>query len=262
MDVIQIQDLINKIGEFNKNTDLKEYFENGEEILTIQLETIEESYNTLNQKLLIQLKENSDIELLQIFIDLVDTNGVVLQELYVKYRIKLSESNNTNPVYTKSIPIVCGIIDHKLDYLTNIKKDLHTKIAFFKYKTSTDFNLDSDSTTTLNQNQEFSTASRATFNLSKKESLMLLYVLEEVSLLKFENTTHRKSFIEQNFNFTEVRNNESHGKSFPMTGIQSEYSKFNSNDTNELKSNNKTLEIISKKLNHIIENFEFTKRPK
>ena len=261
MNVIQIQDLINKIGEFNKNSDLKEYYEDGEEMLESQLKIIEDSHTELNHKLLIQLKEKSDVELLQKFINLIDKNGADLHILYKKYRIKLAESkkpNKSNAIYSVSVPIVCKLIDTKLDVLTNLKQDLITKIANFDYIISTDFDYNTFSGS--NQKHEKETAVRATFNLSKKESLMLLYILEEINLLKFDNNAQRKNFIEQNFNFTEVRNNEFYGKSFPMTGIQSEYSKFNSNDREELKSNNKTLENISKKLITIMEEFKFEKK--
>lgn len=262
MNVIHIQDLINIIGGFNKNTDLKEYSDGGEEMLESQLKIIQDSNEELNYKLLIQLKEKSDVELLQKFIKLIDTNGADLHKLYHKYRKKLSELNNSNPIYAKAVPIVCNIIDLKLDVLTNLKRDLILKIANFEYRISTDFDYNSNELLEMNQKQQKEITDRATFNLSKKESLMFLYILEEVNLLKFENTTQRKSFIEQNFNFTEVRNNEFYGKSFPMTGIQSEYSKFNSDNKDEIKSNNKTLENISKKLTTIIEEFEFIKKAK
>ncbi|MFV8343611.1 hypothetical protein [Flavobacterium sp. XS2P39] len=261
MNVIQIQDLINKIGEFNKNSDLKEYYEDGEEILESQLKIIEDSHTELNHKLLIQLKEKSDVELLQKFINLIDENGADLHILYNKYRIKLAESkkpNKSNPIYSESVPIVCKLIDSKLDVLTNLKQDLITKIANFDYIISTDFDYNTFSES--NQKHEKETAGRATFNLSKKESLMLLYILEEANLLKFEDKTQRKTFIEQSFSFTGVRNNEAYGKSFPITDIKSEYSKFNSKDRDELKSNNKTLENLSKKLITIMEEFKFEKK--
>jgi len=266
MNVIQIQDLINKIGGFNKNIDLQKYFNDGDEILKSELEIIEESKNELDYKLLIQLKEKSDVELLELFISFINDNGEALEDIYHKYRIRLSESNNSNPVYTKSIPIICQLIDVKLDVLISIKNDLQSKIKYFNYRVSSDFESKSNSSFlsefTSNQNEEKGTTGRATFNLSKKESLMLLYILEEVNFLKFDNNAQRKSFIEQNFNFTEVRNNEFYGKSFPMTGIQSEYSKFNSNDRDELKSNNKTFESLSKRMSSIFETFEFTKKEK
>ncbi|MGL2999434.1 hypothetical protein [Flavobacterium sp. RSSB_23] len=258
MNVIQIQDLINKIGEFNQSNVLKEYSDGGEELLESQLKIIQDSNDELNYKILIQLKEKCDVELLQKFINLINTNGENLINLYHQYRRKLAESNNSNPIYIESIPIICKLIDAKLDVLTNLKSDLILKIANFDYRINTDFDYNTFSES--NQKQEKETAVRATFNLSKRESLMLLYILEEINLLKFDNNAQRKNFIEQNFNFTEVRNNESYGKSFPITDIKSEYSRFNSIDKDELKSNNKTLENLSKKLITIIDEFKFEKK--
>lgn len=256
MNVIQIQDLINKIGEFNKNSDLKEYYEDGEEILESQLKIIEDSHTELNHKLLIQLKEKSDVELLQKFINLIDENGADLHILYNKYRIKLAESkkpNKSNPIYSKSVPIVCKLIDSKLDVLTNLKQDLITKIANFDYIISTDFDYNTFSES--NQKQEKETAGRATFNLSKKEAIMLVYILEKTDLLKFESEEQIPKFIEKNFCFTEIRDNADKGKSIHMKDVRSEISKLRGGQHSE--SNNKILEKLLNKLNETIHLFEF-----
>lgn len=259
MNATQIQDLINKIGEFNPNLNLQYFVDENEEILISEFAKIEELGNELNQKLVVQLRENSDAELLQKFIDNINQNEKNLEEYYHKFRIKLSESNESETINIKSIPNVCKLIDKKLDYLTNLEIDLQNKIIFLGYRVNTDFE-NSPNSSIFNQNKECLITERATFNLSKKESLMLLYVLEEVNLLKFENNTHKINFIEQNFNFTEVRNNEFIGKPFPMKGTNSEYSKFRSDDRNEIKSNNKTLDSLFKRFSDIIDSFEFKKK--
>lgn len=260
MNVIQIQDLINKIGEFNPNLDLKHYCDEGEEILITEFAKIEELENELNQKLVLQLREKCDVVLLQNFIDVINQNGKALGEYYHIFRIKFSKSIESETINIKSIPIVCRLIDKKLEYLSNIKIELQNKIIFLDYRVKGDFESFSNSSSTITQNQEYGIVERATFNLSKKESLMLLFLLEEEKLLKFENNTHRRNFIEQNFNFTEVRNNESYGKTFPMAGTISEYSKFRSDNRDEIKSNNKTLDSLFKRFNDIIETFEFKKK--
>lgn len=259
MNAVQIQDLINKIGEFNPNLNLQYFVDENEEILITEFAKIEELGNELNEKLVVQLRENSDADLLQKFIDNVNLNGKNLEEYYHKFRIILSNSNESDIINIKSIPNVCNLIDKKLEYLTNLKIDLQNKIIFLGYRVNSDFKNSPDSSI-FNQNKEYLITERATFNLSKKESLMLLYVLEKVNLLKFENNTHKINFIEQNFNFTEVRNNEFLGKPFPMKGTNSEYSKFRSDDRNEIKSNNKTLETLFKKFSEIIDSFEFKKK--
>lgn len=256
MNVIQIQDLINKIGEFNKNTDLNEYSERGEEILESQLKIIQDSNEELNHKLLIQLKEKSDVELLQKFIKLIDTNGADLHTLYHKYRRKLSESNDSNPIYTKSIPILCKLIDSKLDVLTDLKRDLIIKIANFDYRISTDFDYNSNTLSELNQNQKNGITGRATFNLSKKESIMLLYILEKTDLLKFESDGQISKFIENNFCFTEIRDNAgNNGQVSLMKDVRSEISNLRAGHKSD--SNNKILEKLLNKLNDTIHLFEF-----
>ena len=260
MNVIQIQDLILKIGFLNKNIDLQEYFNNSEDILKSELEIIEESNNELNTRLLIQLKEKSDVELLQEFIDFINKNGVALEELYHKYRVVLSESNNSNPIYTKSIPIVCKLIDLKLDALISLKIDLQSKIKYFNYRISSDFESNVNpsflSEFTSNQNQEKETAGRATFNLSKKESIMLLYILEKTGLLKFESEDQISKFVENNFCFTEIRENAgNNGKVSPIKDVRSEISVLRARHKSDI--NNKVLEKLLKKLNDTIHLFEF-----
>jgi hypothetical protein len=107
MNAIHIQDLINKIGEFNPKLNLQYFVDENEEILISEFEKIEELGNELNQKLIIQLRENSDADLLQKFIDNVNTNGKNLEEYYHKFRILLSESNESDTINIKSIPNVC-----------------------------------------------------------------------------------------------------------------------------------------------------------
>lgn len=253
MNVIQIQDLINKIGEFNKSTVLKEYSTGGEENLESQLKIIHDSNDELNHKILIQLKEKSDVELLHKFINLIDTNGLKLNNLYHEYRRKLSESNNSNPIYSESIPLLCNLIDSKLDVLTNLKQDLITKIANFDYIISTDFDYNTFSES--NQKQEKETAGRATFTLSKKESIMLIYILEQTGLLKFESEEQISKFIENNFCFTEIRDNADKGKALLMKDVRSEISKLRARLNSD--SNNKVLEKLLNKLNDTIHLFEF-----
>lgn len=255
MNVIQIQDLIKKIGEFNKNTDLKEYYEGGDEKLESQLKIIQDASEELNHKLLIQLNEKSDVELLKKFVELIDDNGPNLYELYHKYRWKLSESDNANPIYTKAVPIVCKVIDLKLDVLTNLKRDLFSKIANFDYRISTDFDYNYNKLSELNQKEQKEISDRATFNMSKKEAIMLVYILEKTKLIKFENEEQISKFIESNFCFTEIRDNADKGKSLPMKDVRSEISKLRGGQHSE--SNNKILEKLLNKLNETIHLFEF-----
>ena len=65
----------------------------------------------------------------------------------------------------------------------------------------------------------------------------------------------RRLFIENNFNFTETRNNPNKGIALPMKGISSELSDFSSYA--EGNSNNKTLEKLLDRLLETIHLYEF-----
>lgn len=259
MNAIQIQDLINKIGEFNPNLNLHYFCDENQEILISEYAKIEELDNELNQKLSIQIIENSDAELLQMIIDNINQNGKKLEEYYHKFRILLSESNESETINVEAIPNVCSLIDKKLDYLTNLKIYLQKNIIYLGYRVKSDFENSPDSSK-FNPNKEYLVTERATFKLSKKESLMLLHILEEANLLKFENKSHKKNFIELNFNYTEGRKNVRYGERIAIENIDSELSKFESNDKNEIQSNNKTLENLFERLGDIIASFEFIKK--
>jgi hypothetical protein len=255
MNAIQIQKLINTIGEFNSNLNLEDLFENGEEILEYEKIKIKTSKEELDHKLNVQLKENSDAKLLQSLSAEINKLSIALQEQYHKYRIKLSESNNSNPIYNKSIPIVCNLIDFKLDSLSILENDLDLIIENFEHRISTDFGSVQDKPTLSVQNQELGTEGKATFNLGKKESLMFLYILEQSDLLMFESDEQRRKFIEANFCFTEMRDNSDKGKSLPMRDISSDISKLGAKHLSE--PNNKTLDKLLNKLNDSIHLFEF-----
>lgn len=143
---------------------------------------------------------------------------------------------------------ILNILYDKVDYLNSrVDNKTASKIDNF----AVDFN-ETDSS-----DIPFKHIGRATFKLNKKESLMLLYILEQERLLEFESIEHRRLFIESNFNFTETRNNTNNGNAYPMKGISSELSDFSS--YTEMTSNNKTLEKLLKKLNETIHLFEFKK---
>ena len=105
---------------------------------------------------------------------------------------------------------------------------------------------------------KFDNIGKATFKLSKKETLMLLFILEQENLLEFESIEQRRLFIENNFNFTETRSNPNKGQALPLKGISSELSDFSS--YTEGDSNNKTLEKLLKKLQETIHLYEFNNK--
>lgn len=94
---------------------------------------------------------------------------------------------------------------------------------------------------------------KATFNLSKADSVMLIHMLEVCDLIKFENNAHKISFIEQHFNYTELRNNDDFMKAKSIQGVQVELSNLKSNDKDSRKRFNKNLESLQEKLETIMD---------
>jgi hypothetical protein len=138
MNVIEIKDLINQIGslELSLNEQTQEYTLNQELLKNIEPNVNEMLWNEYRKKLQIQIKENSDVNLLESFLKSVHQFINDLHTHYHSFRIRLSKVNNSNMELLK----ICRIIDGKLDCLSEIKVDLEIKIKFYKYKISSDFN--------------------------------------------------------------------------------------------------------------------------
>jgi len=135
MNAVQIQDLINKIGEFKSNVDTNYYTK--EDVYELELNIIKNYLSEFSQKLEIQLKESSGTNILDKLISTIDNIVEELEKIYHSYRIKFVESRNSD--FKNSIPTICKIIDCKIDCLFKIKKDLQTKIIFFDCKIESDF---------------------------------------------------------------------------------------------------------------------------
>jgi hypothetical protein len=94
---------------------------------------------------------------------------------------------------------------------------------------------------------------RATFNLSKTDSLMFIYMLEKCNLLNFESDSHRNSFIEKNFNYYDLRKIQSDNKVQTMKGVGVDFANIKSNSKPSLKRFNKNLESLKDKLQIIMD---------
>ena len=94
---------------------------------------------------------------------------------------------------------------------------------------------------------------RATFNLSKTDSLMFIYMLEKCNLLNFESDSHRNSFIEKNFNYYDLRKIQSDNKVQTMKGVGVDFANIKSNSKPSLKRFNKNLESLKDKLQTIMD---------
>lgn len=253
-----IDKCINVIGKakfsFDKKTN--EYLFNNKTPRETPKDYYTKLHKEFNRRLVIQLRENATKDLLEKYIKLTENKINEIKETSNNLRINYIYSKSVNLIPDSAIDsyndINC-IFSTQSSVLLKIEHKLKNGLDYIDYPTSFDYlNSELDINTI-----PFSESDKATFNLSKKESLMLLYLLEKGELIKFNSTEQRKKFIEYNFSYTEIRKNDNNGKILPMVGISSEFSKFDS--TAEVNSNNKTLENLQEKLKEAIEYFEFKK---
>jgi hypothetical protein len=251
-----IDKCINEIGKakfsFDKKTN--EYLFNNEIPRLTSEDYFTELHEEFNKRFIIQLKENANKVLLEEYIKLTITKIKEVKEKSNNLRLNyvyLKSKNQFPDTAINSYNDIIAIFSTQSSVLLKIRYQLEEGLKYIDFPTSVDYPETESNINTI----PFSTSDKATFNLSKKESLMLLYLLEEHKIIEFNDKDHRRNFIEFNFQFKELRKNKNEGSILPMIGTSSEISKFNNRF--EKKSNNKTLENLQDKLREAIENFEF-----
>lgn len=260
----EIKNIILEISKikFRYNNDSKTYECNNKSPREIPKNHFTELHKNFKHLFLIQLKENCNKELILKYIDIAKTeiSNVNKDSLYqaVTYNDRKEKGLNTdeNIIDFKDINT---IISTQQAVLLKIKSKLEEELEFVDFRTSVDYQQQIETNDFDSSNIPFSDSGRATFKMSKKESLMLLYILEQCELMIFESDDQRRMFIENSFNFTEVRKNKNEGKALPLIGTSSEISDFKSRIKVDVDSNNRTLEKLLKKLTETIHLFEFKK---
>ena len=214
-------------------------------------------YNKFETFLLVQIRDGISIEQIEEFI--LNTKSTISK------LISSSDAHRIDFLFSKRDEIlsneaesthyeIANIISTQKAVLNRVLLKLYASIDLYKENKIDDLlseeipNIDSSII-------KFDNIGKATFKLSKKETLMLLFILEQENLLEFESIEQRRLFIENNFNFTETRNNPNKGQALPLKGISSELSDFIS--YTEGDSNNKTLEKLLKRLLETIHQYEF-----
>lgn len=263
----EIKVCIKEIGqakiEFQTNT--KDYTFNGKPPRDIPQDRYTKINELFESYLSNYIRQNCKVEDIN---KLITITKETIQQLKLSgdnHRVNFLLSRSKNEL-SETAPFnhddINSIISTQKLVLSKILNNLYEKVDYLNSNVDNilSSNID-DETINLNKADTsdipFKNVGRATFKLNKKESLMLLYILEQEHLLEFESIEHRRLFIESNFNFTETRKNPNNGNALPMKGISSELSDFSS--YTERASNNKTLEKLLKKLNETIHLFEFKK---
>lgn len=261
---LEIKDSILEIGKakFSFNDNTKNYTFNGKSPRAIPKDYYSQLHKKFKDRLLTQLKENCTEELLDKYIEYTKTEIKKVKNESDNLRVSYVFLNSKGRISDEAEGTnndIRMILSTQYSVLLKIQSKLEEELEFVSFKTSLDYQIESETTDLDTSNIPFSDSGKVTFKMSKKESLMLLYLLEQSELIEFEGDNQRRKFIENNFNFTEVRKNKDEGKPLPMIGISSEISKFKSLDKEELKSNNKTLDILLDRLTNTIYAFKFKK---
>lgn len=257
---LKIENIIKEISKayISIDCDTKDFLVNG----TIPQEVPQDFcvllYRDFEQSIKLQLKENCSTELLKEYVAQIDA-GVksidnVIGHLRVNYVLAKSK-DEVGENAESTINYIGKMLKIKSKALLYIKSFLQNEIKYFGYNTSEDYKSFEDRKEPESDILISEKTEKVTFDLSKKEVIMFLYVLEQTGVIKFNNEGHRKQFIENNFNYTEVRENEYKGKTFPMLNISSDLSVIKA--SHQKKTNNKSLEKLLKQLLPKFDEFEF-----
>ena len=217
-------------------------------------------YRDFEHRIKLQLKENCSIELLKEYVAQTDS-GVksidnVIGHLRVNYVLAKSK-DEVGDNAESTIEYIGKMLKIKNKTLSFIKNYLENEIKYFGYSTSEDYKTFEDSKEPESDILISEKTEKAIFHLSKKESLMLIYVMEKSGILKFKDEVHRKQVIENNFNYTELRDNENKGKSLPLRDISPDLSKLKSSHKTDLNPNNRVLESLKDKITTSFFDFKF-----
>jgi len=255
----QISECINEIGtirvhQSEENSD--EFLINNKPVDSNIINHYNDLFHQFQVRLYTQLLRKCDIALLKKYID--DAKEVKKTVLNLNLKLKnnyFDYKRENRIVIAENSQQVRKILIKIERILNNIISIIEDERDNFDYRITADYEEILSFLTTPEIKPEYGTAGRATFTLSKKESIMLLYILEKTGLLKFESEEQISKFIENNFCFTEIRDNADKGKALLMKDVRSEISKLRARLNSD--SNNKLLEKLLVKLNETIHLFEF-----
>lgn len=214
-------------------------------------------YNKFESFLLVQIREGLMVEQIEEYI--LNTKNII------STLISISDAHRIHFLYSKRDKVLSNEAEsthHEIVSINSIQKAVLNRVllklydVIDSYKENKIDDLLSEVIPNIDSSIiKFDNVGKATFKLSKKETLMLFFILEQVNLLEFESIEQRRLFIENNFNFTETRNNPNKGIALPMKGISSELSDFSS--YTEGNSNNKTLVKLLDILLETVHLYEF-----
>lgn len=273
LNALKISEKIKKINEikFNLNSIIRgvkpfsSRFESDESMTNYY----DEIYIDFKKLLYKQMIQNQSAKLLLIYIEEANKIKDEIKDEIESYDIKgknnyLAKTISKNKTEFDKFEYHSGnnilLKQHKT--VDNVLLILNNLLKYIDYTTENDYKILLSEIEVENNHNEISYPNnKATFNLSRTDSIIFLYMLEKFNLLKFESTSQRNSFIEQNFNYTEYRNtgnasDENENIVKELTGINVEYSNVKSVAKSNVKRYNKRLDLLKDKIQFIME-YEF-----
>ena len=141
MNVLEIQKLINQIGDVDVkiNEQKFESLLDGVNVKDINQSSLEYLKDEFKKKLINQINQKSDVELLQGFLDSVSFHVENLKLNYHTNRIKMINSKSENHQLSKLYKNLCQLIIIKIDVLETIQNELIPIINNYNYRLETDF---------------------------------------------------------------------------------------------------------------------------
>jgi hypothetical protein len=276
--ITKIFDLIKKVGCFKLNKEditdssvkiekLEKYF-NGKTIKDYYADIYSEFKNLVT----VQLDSNCDVELLEKFADsakqilnneisgykfIFNSNKLERLELTTEEKKKYYLFSKIHQQQKINVNQMIKLLEYDINFFKYRNNNLITRNSMFNDKRETEntFKI-SNSSNNIYQNKietNTDTINKATLNLSKADSIMFIHMLEVCELIKFESNTHKINFIEQHFNYTELRNNSDYLNALPIKDIQVEFSNLKSRDKESRKRFNKNLETLKKKFEKLMD---------
>jgi hypothetical protein len=256
--ISKLKSIIESTGqcEFSYNETIKDYNFNGKDVVNFKEDYYIKLRESFNEKLALQLVNRKvDENLLKDLISKVQEYFYNVKKKKENLRVSylLDKRNNKlreSADWTHST--ITAIMNAQLATLNKLNSFLIKLFEEFNYLIDDDLKnlkLENDLVSDTEKN-EFPEKGKVRINLTKKDTISLFLMLENIGVVDFSSTSKNK-FIEQYFTYT-----NNNGLVLPIKDINSEIS--NLKDIKNYGSRNKnSYKRLNEKLVNLIESFDF-----
>ena len=236
MNASEIKKLIQRIANvritFNSNT--RDYLFNGNVPRTIPSDFYPKLYMEYKTRLLAQFRENCSTQLIEKYIELIRGHIVKINEANDTHRVSYVFSRSKSELSEMAESThddIAAILSGQLELLEKMKEELQDIAENVKFAISGDFDDKPNHEQTIDSSVQtgeikFSKAGKAVCVASKVDIMLFFYLLEKAGLISFEDTVHRSKFIEENFQYTVLRNTKNKNEKMDINGVNVDMAKF------------------------------------